>query len=323
MTRALSIPLLFLAMLFAVGAASAQAWPARQVRLVIPFPPGGATDIIGRIVAQRLSTALGQSVVVENKPGAGGAIGSDIVAKAAPDGYTILIGTSSTHSVAPALGVKLPYDPTRDFAPIIHLSDAPRVLVVSSTLPFKSVADLIASAKAKPGFYNYGSSGIGTTVHLSAEAFKLAAKVDVTHVPYKGTALVFTDLATGQISLMFDSIVSAQPSLKSGKVRALGVTSARRSPLMPELPTMVEAGLPGFIDETYFGLWVPAGTPAAVVARVNAEANKLLQGAEMKEQLAIQGASPVGGTAQEFTRRIADETAKWTRVVKEAGIKPE
>ena len=289
MSRTLLRTLLALAALCAAGAAPAQPYPNRPLRLVIPFPPVGATDIIGRILAQKLGPALGQNMLVENKPGAGGAIGSDIAAKSAPDGYTILIGTSSTHSVGPALGVKLPYDAVRDFAPVVHLSDAPRVLVVSSTLPFKNVSELIA-ARARPGAYNYSSSGVGTTVQLSAEAFKLAAKIDLTHIPYKGTALAFTDLATGQVALMFDSIVSVQPSLKSGKVRALGVTSARRSPLMSDVPTMVEAGVPGLIDETYFGLWAPAGTPAAVIAKLNAEANRIRQGAEMKEQLAQQGA---------------------------------
>jgi len=304
-------------------AAQAQTYPAKSIRLVIPFPPAGTTDITGRMLAQKLGDALGQSVVVDNKPGAGGAIGAEIVAKAPPDGYTILIATSSTHSVGPALNPKLPYDTVKDFAPIIQLTDAPNVLVVSSALPFKSVQELIAAAKAKPGSLNYGSSGVGTVIHLASEEFKLATKTDIVHVPYKGTALVFADLATGQVSMMFDNIVSARPSLQSGKVRALAVTSAKRSPLMPDVPTMIEAGVPGYVTEVYFGLWAPAGTPPAIISRLNAEANKIVKSQDFRDQLTRMGAVGVGGTPQEFSKRIADEAAKWTRVVKEAGIKPE
>jgi tripartite-type tricarboxylate transporter receptor subunit TctC len=303
--------------------AQAQTYPTKPIRLVIPFPPAGATDITGRQLAQKLSEALGQSVVVDNKPGAGGAIGSDIVAKAPPDGYTILIATSSTHSVGPALNPKLPYDTNKDFAPIIQLTDSPNVLVVSSTLPFKSVQELVFAARANPGKYNYGSSGVGTVIQLASEEFKLATKTDIVHVPYKGTALVFGDLATGQVAMMFDNITSAQPSLQSGKVRALAVTSAKRSPLMPELPTMIEAGVPGYVGEVYFGLWAPAHTPQAVINRLNAEANKILKTQEFRDQLARGGAVAVGGTPQEFAKRIATESEKWKRVVKEAGIKPE
>ena len=323
MTRRLLLTLLPLFGLMCMPAAQAQTYPAKPIRLVIPFPPAGTTDITGRMLAQKLGDALGQSVVVDNKPGAGGAIGTDIVAKAPPDGYTILIATSSTHSVGPALNPKLPYDTVKDFEPIIQLTDAPNVLVLSSTLPIKSVKELISYAKAKPGLLNYGSSGVGTVVQLNAEEFKLATKTDIVHVPYKGTALAFTDLATGQVSLMFDNIVSAQPSLQSGKVRALAVTSAKRSALMPEVPTMIEAGVPGFVSEVYFGLWAPAHTPAAIVNKLNAETNKILQSPEVKDQFARIGAAAVGGTPQEFVKRINGETAKWVRVVKEAGIKPE
>jgi tripartite-type tricarboxylate transporter receptor subunit TctC len=323
MNRRLLLALFALTTVCAAPATLAQSYPTRPIRLVIPFPPAGATDIVGRILAQKLGSALGQPVVVDNKPGAGGTIGTDMVAKATPDGYTILIATASTHSVGPALNAKLPYDTVKDFAPIIQLADAPHVLVVSSVLPYKSVSELIAAARAKPGALNYASSGVGTIVQLTAEEFKLAEKLLITHIPYKGTALAFSDLATGQVTLMFDNIISVQPSIASGKVRALGVTSARRSPLMPNVPTMVEAGVPAMVSEAYFGLWAPAGTPAAVVARLNAEVNKILLTPDMKDQLARQGAVAVGGTPQEFSRHIASETAKWTRVVKEAGIKPE
>jgi tripartite-type tricarboxylate transporter receptor subunit TctC len=304
-------------------AAQAQTYPNKPIRLVIPFPPAGATDITGRMLAQKLGEGLGQTIVVDNKPGAGGSIGTDIVAKAPADGYTVLIATSSTHSVGPALNPKLPYDTVKDFAPIVQLSDSPNLLVISSTLPYKTVKDLIAAAKAKPGTLNYGSSGVGTVIQLASEEFKLATKTDIVHVPYKGTALVFGDLATGQVSMMFDNIVSAQPSLQSGKVRALAVTSAKRSTLMPDTPTMIEAGVPGYVSEVYFGLWVPAATPHAVIERLNAEANKVVKSAEFSAQLAKLGAVTVGGTPAEFSKRIASETAKWVRVVKEAGIKPE
>jgi tripartite-type tricarboxylate transporter receptor subunit TctC len=301
-------------------AAQAQTYPTKQIRLVIPFPPAGATDITGRMLAQKLSDALGQAVVTDNKPGAGGAIGAEIVAKAPPDGYTILIATSSTHSVGPALNPKLPYDTVKDFAPIIQLTDSPNVLVVTSTLPFKSVNELVFAARANPGKYNYGSSGVGTVIQLASEEFKLATKTNIVHVPYKGTALVFTDLANGQVTMMFDNITSAQPSLQTGKVRALAVTSAKRSPLMPELPTMIESGVPGYVGEVYFGLWAPAGTPKAVIDKLNAETNKILKTQDVRDQLARGGAVAVGGTPEQFTKRINGETEKWRRVVKEAGI---
>jgi len=323
MNRRLLLALLPLLALMATPLAQAQTYPSKPIRLVVPFPPAGATDITARMLAQKLSEALGQSMVVDNKPGAGGSIGTDIVAKAAPDGYTILIATSSTHSVGPALNPKLPYDAVKDFAPIIQLTDSPHVLVVSSVLPYKSVKELIAAAKAKPGSLNYGSSGVGSVVQLTAEEFKLETKTDITHIPYKGTALVFSDLATGQVSMMFDNVISAQPSLQSGKVRALGVTSAKRSSLMPDVPTMVEAGVPGFVSEAYFGLWAPAGTPVAVVNKINAAANKILQMPETREQFARLGAVAVGGTPQDFAKRINSETAKWVSVVKQAGIKAE
>ena len=320
MTPHLLLALAPLLGLICLPAAQAQTYPTKQIRLVIPFPPAGATDITGRMLAQKLSDALGQAVVTDNKPGAGGSIGADIVAKAAPDGYTILIATSSTHSVGPALNPKLPYDTVKDFAPIIQLTDSPNVLVVTATLPFKSVNELVFAAKANPGKYNYGSSGVGTVIQLASEEFKLATKTNIVHVPYKGTALVFTDLANGQVTMMFDNITSAQPSLQTGKVRALAVTSAKRSPLMPELPTMIEAGVPGYVGEVYFGLWAPAHTPKPIIDKLNAETNKILKTQEVRDQLARGGAVPVGGTPEQFTKRINGETEKWKRVIKEAGI---
>ncbi|HEY4375428.1 MAG TPA: tripartite tricarboxylate transporter substrate binding protein [Burkholderiales bacterium] len=321
--RALSAVLVALFALTAAPSAPAQTYPNKPIRLVIPFPPAGATDIVGRLMAQKLSESLGQSVVVDNKPGAGGAIGTDIVAKSPPDGYTILIATTSTHSIGPALYAKLPYDTVKDFTPIIHLSDSPHVLVVSSMLPYKTVGELIAAAKAKPGSLNYSSSGVGTIIQLTAEQFKLITHTNIVHVPYKGSALAFGDLATGQVSMMFDNVISAQPSLLSGKVRPLGVTSAKRSTLLPNVPTMDEAGVKGMVSDAYFGLWGPAGTPAPVVNRINADANKILQTADLKERFAQLGCVPVGGTPQAFAQHIASETAKWSAVIKAAGIKPE
>ena len=299
-----------------------QTYPNRPVRLVSAFPPGGATDIIARLVSQYLGQSLGQAVVVENKPGAGGAIGADAVAKAPADGYTLLIAGSSVFSTAPAFGSKVPFDSARDFAPIAELVETPRVLVVSATLPYKSVQEFVAAATEKPGALNYASNGIGGTVQMSSEAFKLATGTDITHVPYKGTALALSDLASGQVAMLIDNIVSVQPSLQSGKARALAVTSSNRSALLPEVPTMREAGVPGFVDMTYFGLFAPAGTPDAVLAKLNAEINKMLQRPEVIDQLAQQGAIPVGGTPQDFASHIAAETAKWTKVVKDAGITP-
>jgi len=314
---------LALAALFGTASAGAQDYPSRQITIIVPFAAGSGTDQQARAYSQAITSEFKVPVVVDDKPGASGMIAAQAVAKAPPDGYTILIATSSTHSVGPALNPKLPYDTVKDFAPIIQLTDAPNVLVVSSALPFKSVQELIAAAKAKPGSLNYGSSGVGTVIHLASEEFKLATKTDIVHVPYKGTALVFADLATGQVSMMFDNIVSARPSLQSGKVRALAVTSAKRSPLMPDVPTMIEAGVPGYVTEVYFGLWAPAGTPPAIISRLNAEANKIVKSQDFRDQLTRMGAVGVGGTPQEFSKRIADEAAKWTRVVKEAGIKPE
>jgi len=307
----------------AASEARAQAYPNKPIHLVIGFAPGGAADYVARGMSDSMSRTLGQPVLVENRAGAGSSIAAEYVAKSAPDGYTILIATTSTHSVGPALSAKLPYDTVKDFTPIVHLADSPHVLVVSSMTPYKTVNELIAAARAKPGSLNYGSSGVGTIVQLTAEEFKLATKTDIVHVPYKGTALVFGDLATGQVTMMFDNVISAQPSLQSGKVRPLGVTSAKRSTLMPSVPTMVEAGVPDFVSQAYFGLWGPAGLPAAIVTRINAEANKILQTADLKERFAQLGCVPVGGTPQAFAQHINSETAKWTHVVKAAGIKPE
>jgi tripartite-type tricarboxylate transporter receptor subunit TctC len=306
-------------------AALAQGWPAgKPVRMVIPFPAGGATDIIGRAVAQKLSVALGQQVVVDNKPGAGGTIGADLVAKAAPDGYTILMSTSSTHSIGPALNPKIPYDAFKDFIAVAHVANAPSVLVVGQAFPAKSARELIALLKANPGKYNFGSSGIGTYPHLSAEMFKWrAGGLFVVHIPYRGTGLVITDLVAGQIAFLMDSIVSAQSHIKDGKVRALAVSGARRSGSLPDVPTFGEAGVSGMDFSNWFGVLVPAGTPPEIVQRLHREVNAVVTAPEVAELLRRSGADPAGGTSEQFAKTIRDEHESWKAVIHRANVRAE
>ena len=292
-------------------AARAQGYPAKSIRMIIPFPPGGATDIVGRVLAQKLGDQLGQSVVVENRPGAGGAIGSEMTAKAAPDGYTIQMATVSTHSIGPALNPKTPYDVKRDFAPLIHLANTPNVLIASPVLPINNLKELIAYAKANPGKLNFSSSGNGTIVHMTGEMFKMETGTFIVHIPYKGTALAIPDLIAGQIAFMFDNLSSALPHIKGGKVKTLGVSQLKRTPLLPDVPTMDEAGLKGFESNTYFGVFAPADTPVPIVQRLNAEINKALQAPDFRERLAANGAEPAGGTPEQFARVIERETAKY------------
>lgn len=305
--------------------ALAQAWPAtKPVRMVIPFPAGGATDIIGRAVAQRLSSALGQQVVVDNKPGAGGTIGADLVAKASPDGYTILMSTSSTHSIGPALNPKIPYDAFKDFIAVAHVANAPSVLVVGQSFPARSAKDLIALLKANPGKYNFGSSGIGTYPHLSAEMFKWrAGGLFVVHIPYRGTGLVITDLVAGQIGFLMDSIVSAQSHIKDGKVRALAVSGTKRSSSLPDVPTFGEVGVSGMDFSNWFGVLVPAGTPGEIVQRLHREVNAAVASNEVAELLRRSGADPAGGTSEQFARIIRDEHESWKAVIQRANIRSE
>jgi tripartite-type tricarboxylate transporter receptor subunit TctC len=304
--------------------AQAPAWPAKPVRLVIPFPAGGATDIIGRTIAQKLSAVLGQQVVVDNKPGAGGAIGADLVAKAAPDGYTILMSTSSTHSIGPALNPKIPYDAVKDFAPIGHVANAPSVLVVGRGFAEGGALDLIKLLKANPGKYNFGSSGIGTYPHLSAEMFKWrAGGLFVVHIPYRGTGLVITDLVAGQITFLMDSIVSAQTHIRDGKVRALAVTGAKRSSSLPTVPTFAELGVPGLAFSNWFGLFAPAGTPPEVVQRLNRELNAIVHLPDVIDRLEKLGADVVGGTPEQFSKTVRDEADSWRQLIQRANIKAE
>ena len=303
--------------------ASAQSYPNRTIRLVVPFPAAGTTDILARAAAQKLTEAFGQSVVVDNRPGAAGNIGSDLVAKSAPDGYTLLMGTVGTHAINPSLYSKMPYDHVKDFVPVVLVAGVPNVLVVNPALPVNSVADLIKLAKDKPGQINFASSGSGTSIHLSGELFKTMAGVDITHVPYKGSSPALIDLIGGQVQIMFDNLPSALPQIKAGKLRAIAVTSLKRAPVLPDVPTISESGLPGFEASSWFGVLAPAGTPAPIVARINAEVNKWLQSAEAREKLLSQGAEAAGGTPEHFGALIKKDIELWRKVVQKAGVKPE
>jgi len=307
--------------LAAIAGAQAPAYPTKPIRLVVPFPAGGATDILAREVAKHLTDAWGQSVVVDNRPGAGGNIGSELVAKAAPDGYTLEMGTVGTHAINASLYSKMPYDHVKDFVPVILVAGVPNVLEVNPALPVNSVQELIAYAKANPGKLNFASSGSGTSIHLSGELFKVMAGVQMTHVPYKGSAPALQDLIGGQVQLMFDNLPPSLPQIKAGKLRALAVTSAARAPALPDTPTVAEAGLPGFEASSWFGVLAPAGTPPEIVNKLNAEIAKWLASPGAKEKLANVGANIAGGTPEDFARHIQAETTKWAKVVKESGAK--
>jgi tripartite-type tricarboxylate transporter receptor subunit TctC len=288
--------------------------------MILPFPPGGATDIIGRVVAQKMSERFEQPVVVENRPGAGGSIGSNMVAKAPPDGYTLLISTNSTHAVAPVLS-RPPYDPIKNFTAVTLLAHSANILVISPALGVSSVRELIAAAKAKPGALSFASSGNGTIIHLTGEMFKQMAAIDLLHVPYKGTALSIPDLASGRVSMLFDNIVSAQPQLRSGTVKALAVTTQKRSALMPDLPTMSEAGVPGFESSAWFALFAPAGLAPEVRSRLHEAARVALNAPDARERLVAAGAEPAGEGGDELTRLIGADMARWATVVKRGNIK--
>ena len=302
--------------------ASAQTpYPGKPIRLVVPFPAGGTTDILAREVAQKLTEAWGQSVVVDNRPGAGGNIGSELVAKSAPDGYTLLMGTVGTHAINPSLYAKMPYDHVKDFVPVILVAGVPNVLVVNPQLPVNSLAELIAYGKANPGKLNFASSGSGTSIHLSGELFKTMTGIQMTHVPYKGSSPALTDLMGGQVQLMFDNLPSSLPLIKGGKLKALAVTSAQRAAALPDTPTMAEAGLPGFEASSWFGVLAPAGTPAPIVAKLQAEIAKWLATSDAREKLAGQGAIVAALPSDAFAKHITAETTKWAKVVKESGAK--
>jgi len=299
----------------------AQAFPAKPARLVVPFPPGGPLDAVGRLLAQQLSERWGQSVVVENKPGAGGNIGADLVAKSPPDGYTVVMGALSTHAVNPSLYAKMPYDAQKDFAPITRVAITPNVLVVNAALRVNSVKELIAYAKAHPGQLSFGSGSTGSAGHLAGELLKVDAGIDMVHIPYKGAAPAMQALLAGDTQLMFDNLANAMAQVKAGKLRALAVTTAERSKLAPDLPTMAEAGVPGFDISTWFGLFAPAGTPADVIAKWNGDVVRILESPDVRERLLAQGAEPAPDSAADFGRFVAGELAKYARIVKASGAK--
>ncbi|MFN9154435.1 MAG: tripartite tricarboxylate transporter substrate binding protein [bacterium] len=297
-------------------------WPTRTLRLVVPFPPGSGVDIVSRHVAPRLSEGLGQPVVIDNRGGAGGVVGAEVAAKSPADGYTLLMGTAGILTVVPALA-KVNYNVQRDFAPVSVVASVPSVLVVHPSLPVKTVRDLVALARVRPGSINYATTGNGTLPHLAAEFLRLRASIDIVHVPYKGSAPAITDLLGGQVEMFFANMLSAMPHVTSGRLRAVAVSSAKRSAVLPAVPTMIEAGYPDFEASTWFGLLAPSGVPAEIVQRLHAEVVKLLAGRELQQRLASEGAVAVGTTPTEFAAYIRSETEKWTRVVKAAQIRAE
>ena len=311
-----------LAFLLAAGLAHAQSWPTRPVKIVVPFPAGGPTDVMTRALGEKLAQALGQPVVVDNKPGAGGTIGSDFVAKSAPDGYTLVMATSSTHSIGPYLG-KVPYDPRKDFTPVVYVGKATNILVVSPTLNIHTLRELIDYAKKNPGKANYATSGIGSISHLTSEMFANMAGVKIVHVPYKGTQLSMPDLMSGQVAMLFDSVLTAKPHIDAKRLVGLAVSSKERSALVPDMPTMAESGLPGFDSWTWFGLFAPAGTPHALVDRINAEVNRIVTDPAIRERFAQLGFETSGGTPAQFSAVVEHESAKWSKVIQDAHVKPE
>ena len=309
-----------LVLALAVTSAAAQ-YPAKPIRFVVPYPPGGPLDTVARLLGQKVSESVKQPVVVDNKPGAGGNIGADTVAKSAPDGYTILMGAVATHAINPTLYASIPYDPIRDFVPVTQLASTPNVLIVNPSVPASNVREFIAYAKANPGKLNFGSGSTGSAGHLAGELFKTQAGVDMTHVPYKGAAPAMQDLIGGQVQLMFDNFASANTQVKAGKVKALAVTTARRSALAPDLPTIAESGLAGFDINTWFGVFVPAGTPREVVERLRAEIAKAAGTAELRARFADQGIDLVGSnSSDEFAGFLRKQVEEFAVLAKQAGI---
>ncbi len=304
----------------AAATGSGQAYPAKPVRVVVPFPPGGAADIVARQVTHNLSAALATQFIVDNRAGAGGAIGTENVARAVPDGYTLLFGSSSAMSINPHIGAKSPYDPLRNFSYVILVGYAPNVLVVHPSVPARSVKGLIALAQSKPGALNFASNGVGTLSHLTGELFMQRAGISMVHVPYKGAAPAVIDTIAGNVSVLFAAYPSISAQQRVGKLRALAVTSAKRMELAPELPTVAEAALPGFESNQWWGIYGPAGMPAAVAGKLNAELNKVLHAADIRKRLAADGAQPAGGTPDDLATYLRQDYEKWGKVIKAARI---
>ncbi|MET0682213.1 MAG: tripartite tricarboxylate transporter substrate binding protein [Casimicrobiaceae bacterium] len=301
--------------------AQAQAWPSKPIKWVVPFAPGGTTDILARTVGEKLALALGQPVIIENKPGAGGSVGAEYTAKAAPDGYTIMGGTISTHAINASLYKDLPYDPVKDFVAITLIARVPNMLVVNTAVPAKDVKELIALLNANPNKYSFASSGNGTSQHLSGELFKSMSGTEMQHIPYKGSPPALQDVMGGQVTMTFDNITTAWTLAKAGKLRALAVTTAKRSSIAPDVPTLAEAGLSGFEVGSWQGVFAPAGTPPAIAKRLNAEIVKALNLPEVREKLSGLGAEIVADSPEEFSALVKAEVAKWADVVKKSGAK--
>ncbi|HOA92568.1 MAG TPA: tripartite tricarboxylate transporter substrate binding protein [Quisquiliibacterium sp.] len=308
-------------MALAASPAAAQSYPSKPIRILVGFSPGGGTDVMARLIGQKLTEAWNAQVVVENRPGAGGVLAADLTAKAAPDGYTLMIGHVNSHGIAPAAMSKMPYDAARDFAPIILIGTTPNLLVANAGTGAKTLDDIVRAARANPGKLTFGSAGNGSSQHLATEMFKLAAKVDVLHIPYKGSGQMIPDLIAGQIGYSFDTMTAITPHVKSGKVTPIATTRLKRSPAYPNLPTVAELGYPGFDVSTWYGLMAPAGTPAEIVTRLNREVERILTLPDVKEKLNSVGAEDGGGSPEQFGKFVRDEIAKYAKIVKEAGVK--
>jgi tripartite-type tricarboxylate transporter receptor subunit TctC len=304
----------------AVPSAHAQSWPSRGIRIIVPFAPGGSTDVFARLIGERLQTTLGQPVVVDNRAGAGGNIGADAVAKAPPDGYTLLMATTGVMAINNAMYKNLSYDAEKDLKPVIYIASITNVLIVPADSPLKSVPDVIAAAKAAPGKLSFASSGSGSSTHISAELFRLMTGTELLHIPYKGSGAAMPDLISGRVSMMFENMPGVVGYIKAGKVKVLAVTGAQRTPALPDVKTVAESGVPGYESLSWSGIAAPAGTPPEVVARLNREINTILANPEMKQKLAEQGADAVGGTPEAFSAHIARERQKWSKVVRDAAI---
>ncbi|MBS0452521.1 MAG: tripartite tricarboxylate transporter substrate binding protein [Proteobacteria bacterium] len=310
-----------LAFASASGALAAEAYPVRPIKLIVPFPPGGGPDLIAREVATTVTTQQGWTIIIDNKPGSGGNIGMDAAAKSAPDGYTLVMGQTSNMAINPSLYAKLPYNPQKDLTPVGLVASAPLVIAVASNSPYKTLADLMTAAKANPEGINYASSGSGTVAHLATEQLQRIANVKLTHVPYKGASQGVTDLIGGQIQMYISSVVTLSGHIKNGKMRALAVTSAKRSADLPNVPTVAEAGYKGFEAVTWFGIAAPAGVPKVAVSKLNAAFNKALETPDVRKKLTEQGADVLGGTPEQFATLVRDETGRWAKVVRESGAK--
>jgi tripartite-type tricarboxylate transporter receptor subunit TctC len=321
--RTLAVASLCAAALLQAGAAAAQAWPAKPIRMMVPFPPGGSTDIVARIVAQKLGERLGQSIVIENRGGAGGTIGTALIAKSAPDGYNLAIASTSTHVVAPGVYAKLEYDPIKDFAPVGLMAISPYLLVVNPSVPAKSVQELVALAKTQPGKLNYASAGVGSTTQLAMEMLKAASGTYMLHIPYSGNGPAGTAVVAGQVEILFGSLPALLTFAKSGRVRALAVGTPKRSPSLPDVPTVAESGYPGFDASLWLAIVAPAGTPQPIIERLNKELNALVAAADTREAFDKAGTEPMTGTPADLAAMIRDGVPKYAKIIKAAGVKPE